>query len=84
MAEQQLSVRSTRARQKAHHLAAREQRTVSQIVERALDVYEKQSIAKPKESAAAFWERIRREYGTEHDLEQILEEHRKPHSGVDV
>jgi hypothetical protein len=32
MAEQQLSIRSTRARKLAHQLAKKEQRTVSQIV----------------------------------------------------
>jgi hypothetical protein len=53
-------------------------------VERALDAYEKQSLAPPKETAAVFWDRVRRDYGTEHNLEEILEEHRKPHAGVDL
>jgi hypothetical protein len=38
MAQQQLSIRSTRARNLAHMLAKKEQRTVSQIVEQASEL----------------------------------------------
>jgi peptide subunit release factor 1 (eRF1) len=84
MAEQQLSIRSTRARNLAHMLAKKEQRTVSQIVERALDAYVNKPAVEPKESAAEFWERVRRDHGTEHNLEEILEEHRTPHVGMEL
>ena len=39
MAEPQLSVRSARARDLAHRLALRENRTIAEIVERALESY---------------------------------------------
>lgn len=40
MAEPKLSVRSARARDLTHRLARREQRTVAEVVERALEAYE--------------------------------------------
>jgi hypothetical protein len=40
MAEPQLSVRSAKARDLAHRLARREQRSIADIVERALECYE--------------------------------------------
>jgi hypothetical protein len=81
MVEQQLSVRSTRARTLAHKLAKRERRTISQIVEMALEAYAR-PVPKPrKESGAEFWERIHRDYGvddeTHAEFEKHLEEHRK-------
>ncbi len=41
MPEPQLSVRSARARDLAHRLARRERTTVAEIVERALEAYER-------------------------------------------
>jgi hypothetical protein len=83
MAEQQLSIRSTRARNLAHMLAKKEQRTVSQIVERALDAYVKEPAVEPKESAAEFWERVRRDHGTDIDLQAIIDENRKPQRPIE-
>lgn len=82
MAEPQLSVRSARAKEKAHRLALREKRTVAEIVERALEVYESQQAK--REPASSFYDRISAEYGTDVDLEEIINEHRKPHTGIEL
>ena len=82
MAEPQLSVRSARAREKAHRLARRENRTVAEIVERALEVYESQQAE--REPASSFYDRISAEYGTDVALEEIIKEHRKPHTGIEL
>ena len=78
----QLSVRSAKARDIAHRLARRERRTVAEVVERALEIYEARETG--RESADAFYERISRDYGTDIDLEEVIREHRKPHPGVDL
>ena len=52
MAEPQLSVRSARARDLAHRLARRENRSIAEIVERALESYEVREAG--REPAAAF------------------------------
>jgi hypothetical protein len=72
MAEPQLSVRSAKARDLAHRLARREGRTVADIVERALEVYEVREAC--REPAAAFYARLARDYGTDIDLEAIIRE----------
>lgn len=41
MAEPQLSVRSAKARALAHSLAKKERRSISQVLERALELYAK-------------------------------------------
>jgi predicted transcriptional regulator len=83
MAEQQLSIRSTRARNLAHKLAKKEQRTVSQIVERALDAYVKETAPADRETDAGFWQRVNRDYATEVDLEAIIKENRKPQRPIE-
>lgn len=82
MAEPQLSVRSARARDLAHRLARRERRTVADIVERALEVYE--STQTGRELAADFYARLGREYATDIDLEAGLRAHRQVNSGPDL
>lgn len=82
MAEPQLSVRSARARDIAHRLAQREKRTVAQVVERALELYEARETG--REPAAAFYARLRTEAGTDIDLEAVIQENRKPHRGIDL
>lgn len=82
MAEPQLSVRSARAKEKAHRLARRENRTVAEIVERALEVYENEQAK--REPASSFYDRVSAECGTDIDLEEIIQEHRKPHKGIDL
>jgi hypothetical protein len=84
MAEQQLSIRSTRARQLAHELAKKEQRTVSQIVERALDIYASSVARAPRESGAEFWQRVHQEHSTEVDLQGLIDKNRLPNKGIDL
>lgn len=83
MAEPQLSVRSGRARDIAHRLARRERRTIAEIVERALEAYEVREAG--REPAAEFYARLRAPSDEDDvDLELIIRENRKPHSGVDL
>lgn len=82
MAEPQLSVRSARARDLAHRLARREQRTVAEVVERALEAYEAAQAG--RESAASFYARLSQSYGTDIDLEVVLREQRQAHRGIDL
>jgi len=82
MPEPQLSVRSAKARDIAHRLARRERRTIADIVERALEIYEARETG--RESAESFYERVSRDYGTDIDLEEIIRENRKPHRGIDL
>jgi hypothetical protein len=82
MAEPQLSVRSAKARDIAHRLALRERRTVAQVVERALEAYEFRETG--REPAEEFYRRLAEECGTDIDLEQIIQESRVPHSGIDL
>lgn len=82
MAEPQLSVRSARARDLAHRLARREQRTVAEVVERALEAYEASQAG--REPAAQFYARISESFGTDIDLDAIVQENRQPHAGVEL
>jgi hypothetical protein len=84
MAEPQLSVRSARARALARRLAKKERRSISQVVERALELYAKAEVLAKRETASEFWDRMTRDYATDIDLEAIIEEHRKPHKGIDL
>lgn len=75
MPQPQLSIRSARAKILAHTIAKRERRSVSQVVELALENYAQVSnvqvsnasvghaieTAQSKESANDFWDRIHRE-----------------------
>jgi hypothetical protein len=82
MAEPQLSVRSARARDLAHKLAHQERRTVAQVVERALEFYDRHE--NNRESMADFLERLRNLAGPDIDLEAIIQADRKPHDGIDL
>lgn len=79
MAEPQLSVRSAKARDLAHRLARRENRTIADVVERALEAYEVREAG--REPAAAFYARLAAEAGTDIDLEAVIREGRRPHPG---
>jgi hypothetical protein len=82
MAEPQLSVRSARARDLAHRLARRENRSIADIVERALEAYDVREAG--REPASAFYSRLASaDYG-ELDLDSVIREDRKPHSGLDL
>ncbi len=83
MAEPQLSVRSARARDLAHRLARREQRTVAEVVERALEASEAAQAG--RETAASFYARLSQSYGTDIDLEAVLrEQRRQAHRGIEL
>lgn len=82
MAEPQLSVRSSKARDLAHRLARRENRSIADVVERALEWYEVREAG--REPAAAFYARIAAHSGTDVDLEAIVQENRQPHQGIEL
>jgi hypothetical protein len=91
MPEQQLSIRSTKARTLAHKLAKKQRRTVSQVVELALEHYSKNppplhGSGMAEESEELFWSRIarisREDTGPDIDLEAIINEHRTFHEPI--
>ncbi|MBW9065510.1 plasmid stabilization protein [Rhizobium herbae] len=82
MAEPQLSVRSARARDLAHRLARRENRSIADIVERALEAYEIREVG--REPASAFYNRLSENCGTDIDLDAIIREGRKVHTGPEL
>jgi DNA polymerase II large subunit len=82
MAEAQLSVRSTRAKTLAHKLARKERRTIAQVVEKALEQYDRTQAAPKKESVSDFWDRMTRDFATDVDLDAILQEHRRPYKAI--
>lgn len=79
MAEPRLSVRSSKARDLAHRLARRENRSVADVVERALEAYEVREAG--REPALSFYRRLAEQSGTDIDVEAIIREGRRPHSG---
>lgn len=82
MAEPQLSVRSSKARDLAHRLARRENRSIADVVERALEFYEIREAG--REPAANFYTRLAAEAGTDIDLEAVIRENRHPHQGIEL
>lgn len=82
MAEPQLSVRSSKARELAHRLARRENRSIADVVERALESYEIREAG--REPAASFYSRLSMQFGTDIDLETVIRKDRYPHQGVDL
>jgi hypothetical protein len=69
MANPRLFVRSAKAREIARRLACRENRSLTDIVERALETYEIR--AADREPAASFYARLLRDDGTDIDLEPV-------------
>lgn len=82
MAEPQLSVRSARARDLAHRLARRENRSIADIVERALEAYEVREAG--REPASTFYTRLSESYGTDIDLDAVIKEGRQIHKGPEL
>jgi hypothetical protein len=82
MAEPQLSVRSAKARDLAHRLARRENRSIADVVERALESYEIREAG--REPASIFYARLTTSYGADIDLEEIIREGRQVHSGPEL
>ena len=82
MAEPQLSVRSSKARDLAHRLARRENRSIADIVERALESYEVREAG--REPAAAFYTRLTAQSGTDIDLDAVIQDNRKAHKAIEL
>lgn len=81
MAQPQLSVRSAKARDLAHRLAARENRTIAEVVERALESYEVRETG--REPAEEFYRRLIAENPIDEDVDWdgLLAELRRPYKG---
>ncbi|NEJ18577.1 plasmid stabilization protein [Rhizobium leguminosarum] len=82
MAEPQLSVRSAKAHDLAHRLARRENRSIADIVERALESYEIREAG--REGATTFYARLSQQSGADIDLESVLKEDRQAHKGIEL
>jgi hypothetical protein len=89
MTQAQLNIRSTKAKNLATDLAKNQRRTVSQIVEIALEHYAREMPAtKPREEKPAnFWRDLNTSLyptGNEQDvdLEAVINENRKPHDPI--
>ncbi|WP_267549045.1 plasmid stabilization protein [Rhizobium rhizogenes] len=82
MAEPQLSVRSAKARDLAHRLARRENRTIADIVERALESYEVREAG--REPVSSFYARMAMNDGEDVDLEAVIREGRQANHGIDL
>jgi hypothetical protein len=84
VAQPQLSVRSAKARDLAHRLATRENRTIAEVVERALEAYEIGDQA--REPASDFFTRLIEDNPIEEDFDWdgFLADQRKPHKGIDL
>lgn len=82
MAEPQLSVRSAKARDLAHRLARRENRSIADVVERALESYEVREAG--REPASTFYARLLAQSATDIDLEVVIRENRRAHQGVEL
>lgn len=82
MAAPQLSVRSAKARDLAHRLARRENRSIAEVVERALEAYEVREAG--REPAGRFYARLAAEAGTDIDLDAVIRAGRRPHEGIDL
>ncbi|MER8536790.1 type II toxin-antitoxin system VapB family antitoxin [Mesorhizobium sp. M1005] len=72
MADPQLSVRRGKARDLARRLARRENRTITDVVERALEFYDLREAG--REPASAFYRRLSAQSGTDIDLEAVSHE----------
>ena len=75
MAEPKLSVRSAKARDLARRLARRENRSITDVVERALEYYENRDAE--RESASTFYARLAATCGADIDLAKIIREDRE-------
>ncbi|CDN58063.1 Putative plasmid stability protein (plasmid) [Neorhizobium galegae bv. officinalis bv. officinalis str. HAMBI 1141] len=82
MAAPQLSVRSSKARDLAHRLARRENRSIAEVVERALEAYEIREAG--REPAATFYPRVNAQAATDIDLDTLIRESRSPHQGIEL
>jgi hypothetical protein len=83
-AERQLSVRSARASDLAHRLAAREKRSIAHVVEQALDLYARHTTG--EEPASQFYARLTQLAAANNDidLDAIIKADRRPNKGIDL
>jgi hypothetical protein len=82
MAEPQLSVRSAKARDLARRLARRENRSIADVVERALEAYEIREAGREPESV--FYARLANDYGSDLDLEAVIRENGEINPGPEL
>jgi hypothetical protein len=82
MTEPQILVRSAKVHDIANRLARRENRSITDVIERALESYDVRGAA--REPAAAFYARLSEQSGTDIDLEEIVQEGRLVHQGVEL
>ena len=82
MPEPQLSLCSERARNLAHMLSRRENRSIADIVEQALEAYATRELG--RERAADFYIRISSQFGGDIDFDAIIREQRGAHTGLDL
>ena len=82
MAKPLLSVRSERARNLANKLARRENRSMTDIVERTLEAYATR--APDRERASDFYARISSQFGSDIDLQAIIREEHDVRAGFDL
>ena len=75
-------MRSAKARDLARRLARRENRSIADVVERALEAYEIREAG--REPPAAFYARLAGEYGSDLDLEAIIREGRQINPGPEL
>lgn len=76
MAEPRLSQRSAKARGLAHRLGRYERRSVAEVVERALEMYQGRQLG--NEPAGVFNERLARDCDTDVDLDGLIRKERRP------
>ena len=75
MAEPQLSIRSARARTLAYRLAKKQKRTLSQVVELALEAYAKLAPTMPiKMNDGEFWQSMNQQYALDDETFKKFED----------
>ena len=82
MADSRLSVRSASAKDLAYRLAQRENCSITEIVERALELYATHQAQ--LEPAQTFSRRMSAVAGSDLDLETIIRAVRGPHEGPEL
>ena len=82
MANSRLSVRSASAKDLAYRLAQRENGSIADIVERALELYAARQAQ--LEPARTFYRRMSAEAGSDIDLETTIRAVREPHAGPEL
>ena len=82
MPETDFLVLTVRARALADQIARCEGFSAAEIVERALEAYAER--AAEREPAEAFYRRLTAERGEDIDLDALIQDHRRPHWGIDL